>query len=242
MKKMRQILMLLLQCSFFLLFSIYSIAQTIPTISPTATYIASDGTEEITSEKSGSAPIKGFFEANPQYTDGWDCYYEWRFTLEGEDQPYLIRYDENTELLFSKYGTTNIVCYATFVNDGDSVVYGEEYWMSEMQPMRCSVASSKLDMPNAFSPNGDGINDIYKAKDGWQSIIKFKAIILNRWGNKIYEWDDPSGGWDGTHNGKPVKDGVYYCLVNAIGADGIKYSYKRDVNVLRGYTERTNMQ
>ena len=41
---------------------------------------------------------------------------------------------------------------------------------------------------------------------------------------------------------RTFKDGVYYCLVNAIGADGIKYSYKRDVNVLRGYTERTNMQ
>ena len=227
--------MLLLQCSFFLLFPIYSIAQTIPTISPTATYIASDGTEEITSEKSGSAPIKGFFEANPQYTDGWDCYYEWRFTLEGEDQPYLIRYDENTELLFSKYGTTNIVCYATFVNDGDSVVYGEEYWMSEMQPMRCSVASSKLDMPNAFSPNGDGINDILKAKEGYRSIVSFQAAVFNRWGQRLYSWNTLEGGWDGKSNGKTVRDGAYFLVVSAKGADGRKYNIRKAISVISGY-------
>ena len=57
--------------------------------------------------------------------------------------------------------------------------------------------------------------------------------------DKIYEWTNPADGWDGTHNGKPVKDGVYYCLVKAKGADGIRYNYKRDVNLLRGYTETT---
>ena len=129
------------------------------------------------------------------------------------------------------------VCYATFTHNGDSIVYGEEYWESELQPFICSVASSRLEMPNAFSPNGDGINDIYKAKEGWQSIVEFKAIIFNRWGQKIYEWDDPAGGWDGRHNGRDVSDGVYYCLVKARGADGIRYSIKRDVNLLRGYTE-----
>lgn len=236
---MRQILSLLTLHLIFLLFPLCTWAQTIPTIAPTATYIADDGTEETTAEKSGSAPIKGMFRANPQDTEGWTCYYEWRFTRENEEQPYLIRYEEDTELTFNQYGTTSIVCYATFTCNGDSVIYGAEYWATEMQPLRCSVASSKLDMPNAFSPNGDGINDIYKAKDGWQSIVEFRAIIFNRWGNKIYEWTNPADGWDGTHNGKPVKDGVYYCLVKAKGADGIRYNYKRDVNLLRGYTETT---
>ena len=95
-------------------------------------------------------------------------------------------------------------------------------------------------MPNAFSPNGDGINDIYKAKDGYQSIVEFKACIFNRWGQKIYEWNDPAGGWDGKHNGKDVKQGVYFVLVKAKGADGRKYEIKRDVNLLRGFTEGQN--
>ena len=92
-------------------------------------------------------------------------------------------------------------------------------------------------MPNGFSPNGDGINDIYKAKKGWQSIVDFHAYIFNRWGQKLYEWTDPNGGWDGTFHGKDVKEGVYFCLVKAKGADGRNYHIKTDVNLLRGYTE-----
>lgn len=49
---------------------------------------------------------------------------------------------------------------------------------------------SSLLMPNAFSPNGDGINDIYKPKDGYRNIEEFHAYIYNRWGQKLYEWTD----------------------------------------------------
>ena len=86
-------------------------------------------------------------------------------------------------------------------------------------------------------PNGDGINDIYRAKPGYQSIIAFRAIIFNRWGQKLYEWKDPAGGWDGTYRGKAVKDGTYYCLVKAKGADGRVYDIKKDVNVLRQHID-----
>ena len=47
----------------------------------------------------------------------------------------------------------------------------------------------------------------------------------------------PAGGWDGKFNGKDVKQGVYFVLVKAKGADGRKYNIKKDVNLLRGYTE-----
>ena len=221
---------------FMLSISGNSMAQeTIPTISPTATYYGADGSEIETDDK--SAPLTGKFFANASNTEGWTCNYEWRFTKENATEPYLIRYEENTEVMFTEYGTTSIVCYATFVNATDTIAYGKEYWESEMSPLRVSISSSKLEMPNAFSPNGDDINDIYKPKEGWKSIVEFKATIFNRWGQKIFEWSDPSTGWDGTHNGTPVKEGVYYCLVKALGADGIKYNIKRDVNLLRGYTE-----
>ena len=51
--------------------------------------------------------------------------------------------------------------------------------------------TSVLLMPNAFSPNGDGINDIYKPKDGYRNIEEFHAYIYNRWGQKLYECTDP---------------------------------------------------
>lgn len=206
-----------------------------PEIYPTAVFITDDGEEESTSY-SGSAPIEAYFYANPENTAGWNEYYEWRFTYEGEQTPYLIRYEQDTNYTFTKAGSTQIVLYAKFYADGDTIEYTEDYWESET-PFVVSVSESKLEFPNAFSPNDDGINDIYKAKEGYQSIIEFKAVIYNRWGQKLYEWSDPAGGWDGTYHGKNVPQGTYYVHVVAKGADGIKYNIKRDVNLLRGYTE-----
>jgi gliding motility-associated-like protein len=70
--------------------------------------------------------------------------------------------------------------------------------------------------------------------------VEFRASIYNRWGQKLYSWTDPYDGWDGTFNGKPVKQGVYYVNVVAKGADGYEYHIRRDVNLLRGYTEVTS--
>ncbi|MDO4194925.1 MAG: gliding motility-associated C-terminal domain-containing protein [Prevotellaceae bacterium] len=207
----------------------------IPTISPTAVFMGEDGEEESTFY-SGSAPLEAAFYANPENTGGWTEYYEWRFTGEDSDQPYLIRYEQDTKYTFKKAGSTRVVCYAIFTQGNDSICYTQDYW-ADAEPIIISISESHLDMPNAFSPNGDGINDIYKAKEGYQSLVEFHAAIYNRWGQKLYEWDDPAGGWDGTFHGKDVAQGVYFCRVEAKGADGIKYHFKRDVNLLRGYNE-----
>lgn len=233
-------IILLFSCVATLITAINIKADTydeIPTISPTATYVTDEGEEE-NSNMSGNAPLVGRFQANPQNVGEYSANYEWRFTIDGESTPYLTRYEENTEYTFTKAGTHNIVVYATFINGNDTIAYTQEYW-DEIVPMRVTISESKLEMPNAFSPNGDGINDIYKAKDGYQSIIEFHAYIFNRWGQKLYEWDDPAGGWDGKYNGKDVKQGVYFVLVKAKGADGRTFNIRRDVNLLRGYTEES---
>lgn len=233
-------IILLFSCVATLITAINIKADTydeIPTISPTATYVTDEGEEE-NSNMSGNAPLVGRFQANPQNVGEYSANYEWRFIIDGESTPYLTRYEENTEYTFTKAGTHNIVVYATFINGNDTIAYTQEYW-DEIGPMRVTISESKLEMPNAFSPNGDGINDIYKAKDGYQSIIEFHAYIFNRWGQKLYEWDDPAGGWDGKYNGKDVKQGVYFVLVKAKGADGRTFNIRRDVNLLRGYTEES---
>jgi len=229
-------------------------AEDYPTILPTATFIKTDGTEETIvmaassegegasesgSSYEGSAPLVGRFMANPSDVGMWNEYYEWRFYREGrEDAPYLIRYEQDTEYTFVESGSHRIVCYAVFTQGNDTVAYTKEYW-DGVGALELSISESKLEMPNAFSPNHDDINDIYKAKKGHQSIVEFHATIYNRWGQKLYEWNDPDGGWDGTYKGKDVKQGVYYVAVRARGADGRVFNIKRDVNLLRGYTETT---
>ena len=219
-----------------LLMGVSALADEVPTISPTATYITPDGDVENPS-MSGSAPLTGRFEANPENVGSYIASYEWRFYLNSmEGEPYLIRYEQDTEYTFTKAGGHYIVCYATFVNGNDTVSYTQTYW-DETGPLTCTISESMLEMPNAFSPNGDGRNDVYHAKK-YQSLTEFHATIFNRWGQKLYEWDDPAGGWDGKFNGHDVKQGVYFVLVKATGADGRKFVIKKDVNLLRGFTKR----
>lgn len=216
-------------------------AQTsLPTISPTALYTDSEGNEISETHISESAPLAVTFKAGADNTTGWTAHYEWHFYKEGlRDQPYLVRYDEETSYTFAEAGTHYIELWAIFTQGNDTVAYTNDYWTTEGTPINISISESKLEFPNAFSPNGDGINDIYKAKEGYQSIVAFEATIFNRWGQKLYSWNDPAGGWDGRYNGKDVKQGVYFVLVKAQGADGRKFNIKKDVNLLRGYTETT---
>jgi gliding motility-associated-like protein len=98
-----------------------------------------------------------------------------------------------------------------------------------------SISESSLEFPNAISPNGDGINDVLKAKEGYRSIVSFQAAVFNRWGQRLYSWNTLEGGWDGKSNGKTVRDGAYFLVVSAKGADGRKYNIRKTISVISGY-------
>ncbi|WP_051697833.1 gliding motility-associated C-terminal domain-containing protein [Prevotella sp. 10(H)] len=94
------------------------------------------------------------------------------------------------------------------------------------------VTDSYLDIPNYFSPgDSPGVNDEFRV--AYKSITKFKCTIFNRWGQKLYEWSDPAKGWDGKYKGKYVNTGVYYYVIEALGADGVRYKRGGDINILR---------
>ena len=242
---MKRLLIIFLVTLFYLSGTQQAVAQSYPMIDPTATYTDTVGVEttlHMGESYSGSAPLKVRFEANPEDDAGWTSYYEWRFYKEEEPkEPYLIRYEQDTEYNFTVAGAHRIMLYATFTQGTDVIEYTEEYWQGEGQPITISVSESKLEMPNAFSPgNGDEFNNIYKPKSGYKSIVEFHATIYNRWGVKLFEWSDPSTGWDGTYKGRPVAQGVYFVQVHAKGADGRVFNIRRDVNLLRGFTESTS--
>ena len=130
---------------------------------------------------------------------------------------------------FDRSGNHRVILRATFISGNDTIIH-------EYSPITISLFESRLELPNAFSPNGDGINDVYKVKSSSRSIIEFHAKIYNRWGQKLYEWDSIDAGWDGKFHGKDVAQGVYYVVVEALGADGKRYSIKRDINLLRNHT------
>lgn len=187
----------------------------------------------------GSAPITATFHFDVDEQAEWQMQYEWRFCHEGGtlDEPYMIRYEPSPEVVFTQAGTDSIALYATFTNGNQKLEFKREYWTHDDHPLTISSSESELLFPNAFSPNGDGINDFFKPKQ-YQSIVDFRAMIFNRWGQKLYEWDNVAAdGWDGTFHGSPVKQGVYFVLVQARGADGRVFEIKKDVNLLRTYDE-----
>lgn len=85
--------------------------------------------------------------------------------------------------------------------------------------------------PNAFSPNGDGQNEILEVK-GAEGLEAMSLIIFNRWGQKVFESNSPENGWDGVFNGEPVCADVYgyYLTVTCPSTTIVK---KGNVTVLK---------
>lgn len=194
----------------------------------TITAIYTDNGDEVrkTEDFDGEAPLAVRFEAEVEDIEsGWSL--EWRFSHEGpEGSSSVTRYEQSPEYTFVDAGKTEVTVYVSLQNERvDSAKIG------------VTIFDSVLEMPNAFTPNGDGANDTYSAKKTHRSIVEFHAYIFNRWGQKLYEWTDVDGEWDGTYNGHPVKDGVYFVLVKARGADGKEYNIRRDVNLIRRYND-----
>ncbi|MDX9906940.1 MAG: gliding motility-associated C-terminal domain-containing protein [Bacteroidales bacterium] len=81
-------------------------------------------------------------------------------------------------------------------------------------------------IPNAFSPNGDGVNDMFLMKWEGLSTVDFRLSIFDRWGGEIFSGDGVSSGWDGKKNGKECPGGVYvYKIVFSL--DGVAGNQER---------------
>lgn len=90
-------------------------------------------------------------------------------------------------------------------------------------------------LPNAFTPNDDGTNDTYRGGGVFDGIANFEMLIVNRWGETVFESDDPMRGWNGRKNnvGQPVPEGVYMVLVTFRGPRGDNFEYRTVATVVR---------
>ncbi len=88
-------------------------------------------------------------------------------------------------------------------------------------------------LPNAFSPNGDGHNDLFTLH-GWANCVSdFNFVVFNRWGEKVYETENPAKAWDGTHNGQSLDPGVYIYYLNAETNAGEKKNKKGNISLIK---------
>ena len=100
--------------------------------------------------------------------------------------------------------------------------------------------SQNVYIPNAFSPNDDGINDIFTIEDGGDVLNVRKFQVFNRWGELMYDRTniDPSQtqldrGWDGKHRGELMNTGVYVYQIEIEFVDGVVKLFAGDVLLRR---------
>lgn len=167
----------------------------------------------------GSAPSEIVFNA---FVTDAVMHTEWQMATDEDFENITYRITEQDfSYVFTEEGTT----YVRFIGsngNGSCESYGDIYTIS--------IGASDLLIPNAFSPNDDGVNDIWKIS--YRSLIDFECWIFNRQGHQVFHFTNPDQGWDGKYNGKPVKSGVYFYVIQAIGSDGKKYKKSGDINIL----------
>jgi gliding motility-associated-like protein len=90
-------------------------------------------------------------------------------------------------------------------------------------------------LPNAFTPNYDGKNEIYKPGGLSLGVSKYLMTIYSRWGDKLYETDNPDEGWNGRRNndGQEMPVGVYLCVLQYTDARSRSKELREFVTLVR---------
>jgi|GEM_PF-891410 len=159
----------------------------------------------------------------------------------GEDE--VIKYGESYHLMASGGGSyywspsstlSNAYVADPFATPKSTTLYYVTITSQEgckaMDSVTISVTNANL--PTAFTPNGDGRNDILKLliPDDLTKLLEFK--IFDRWGNEVFQTQNITVGWDGTYKGVPAETGVYfYTLSYSIGQK--IYREKGDITLIR---------
>jgi len=90
---------------------------------------------------------------------------------------------------------------------------------------------SEITVPNCFSPNGDGFNDLFKVDA--LNLSTFDLMIWNRWGGLMYKSTDAYAGWNGQNNAGIAPDGTYFYVLDAVGSDSKAYQLKGSITLSR---------
>ncbi|MPM23377.1 hypothetical protein SDC9_69849 [bioreactor metagenome] len=89
-------------------------------------------------------------------------------------------------------------------------------------------------LPNTFSPNGDGRNDIFRPYGTGWDLDTYSMRIYSRWGKLVFSTTDVSHGWDGKlDNGTEAQQEVYTVMVFINGLDGSDHNYTQGLGLIR---------
>jgi len=108
-----------------------------------------------------------------------------------------------------------LVSYAQGDGDDAENTGSVEVEEGSENPFEPQPDAATLYVPNAFSPNGDGINDKFVPLGTGIDWANFRLVVYNRRGNQVFDTRDPNRGWDGRINGEMAATGVYVWQIKA---------------------------
>lgn len=168
----------------------------------------------------GSAPCEIEFES--YVTDGV-IHHEWQMTRDPSFENIDYRFtQQDLDYTFLEEGS-HYLRYIGSNADGSCEYISDIY--------EVSIGESELKVPNAFSPNGDGVNDEWKV--AYRSLLNFQCSIFDRQGHQVCHLTSPEQGWDGKVGGKTVDSGVFFYVIEATGTNGKKYKKSGDINIVK---------
>lgn len=113
------------------------------------------------------------------------------------------------ETLYTLEGAYTIELVSYSPEGCADTIYGQYHYVPELW------------MPNAFTPDNNGLNDVFRPVTQRNTLEPYLLLIYNRWGQMIFSSSDPDRGWDGKYNGKPCSMGNYpYILRYREGVEG----------------------
>src|SRR5690606_9187075 len=94
------------------------------------------------------------------------------------------------------------------------------------------IYTPKLCVPNAFSPNGDGLNDVFKLENiQYERLISFR--VFNRMGKEVFHSSNPDEGWHGRRAGQPAPQDVYFYMIQIVMPGSEIRTLRGDVTLMR---------
>ena len=171
------------------------------------------------------------FEYSPDKLDVFNPYTEFTDQSSGADRWYwnfnnqATSIQQNPSFTFRDTGLQEVILVVTHPSGCiDSLVQ-----FIDVEPV------TTFFFPNAFTPNSDSVNDIFKGEGYIDGLKSYSMQIWNRWGEQIFESNNPADGWNGLKNnsGRMAPPGVYMYLVSYVGPRGEQNDLQGFITLIR---------